>query len=87
MPVFVCDCYFLYDLFNVLICGFDGTIHLWPVRGRIMVLDLELHVQCGVHIIVDIHTIVSARVSYHGSHVNLGNTLLSGIRYGSCHDY
>ena len=49
---------FLYDLLDVLICGFDNAIHLRPVRGRIMVLDLELHAQCGDHIIVEIRTIV-----------------------------
>ena len=54
MPVLVDDCHFLYDLFDVLICGFDNAIHLWPVRGRIMVLDLELHAQCGDHSIVEI---------------------------------
>ena len=59
MPVFVCDYHFLYDLFDILICGFDNTVHLWPVRGRIMVLDLELHTQCGDHSFIEIRTIVS----------------------------
>ena len=58
MSVFVCDCHFLYDLFNVLIHGFDNTIHLRPIRGRIVILDLELFAQGGDHSIVQIHTIV-----------------------------
>ena len=58
MIVLVGYCHFLYDLFDVLICGFDNAVHLWPVRGRIMALDLELHIQCGDHIIVEICTIV-----------------------------
>ena len=59
MPVFVCDFHFLYDLFNVLIHDFDITIHLWPVTGRIVMLNLELLTQCSDHSVVDICTIVS----------------------------
>ena len=58
MPVLVDYCHFLYGLLDVLICGFDNTIQLWPIRRRNMVLDLELHAQCGDHSIVEIHTIV-----------------------------
>ena len=58
MPVFVCVCHFLYDLFNVLIRGFDSTIHLWPVRGRIVMLNLELLAQGGDHSIVQVCIIV-----------------------------
>ena len=58
MPVLVGYCHFLHDVFYVLICGFDITIHLWPVRRRIVVLDLELHAQCSDHSIFEIRTIV-----------------------------
>ena len=58
MPIFVCHCHFLYDLFNVLIRGFDNTIHLWPVWGRIMMLDLELLAQGDDHSIVQVCTII-----------------------------
>ena len=58
MPILVGYCNFLYDLFDVLICGFNIAIRLWLVRGRIMVLDLEFHAQCDDHGIVKICTIV-----------------------------
>ena len=58
MPVLICVCHFLHDLFNVLICSFDITIHLWPVRGRIVMLDIELLAQGGDHSIVQVHAIV-----------------------------
>ena len=58
MVVFVCDCHFLYDLFNVLIRSFDNTIHLRPVRGRIVMLDLELLAQDSDHSIAQVRTIV-----------------------------
>ena len=57
MPVFVCDYHFLYDLFNVLIRGFNNTIHLRPVRGRIVMLDLEFLAQGSDHSIIQICTI------------------------------
>ena len=59
MAVFVCDCHFLYDLFDILICGFDNTIYLRSVRRRIMVLYLELFTELGDHCVVEICTIVS----------------------------
>ena len=58
MLVFVFDCHFLYDLFNVLICGFDNTIHLRPVGGRIVMLNLELLAQGGDHSVIQVCTIV-----------------------------
>ena len=52
------DCHLLYDLFNVFICSFDNTFHLWLIRGRIMMLNLELLAHCGDHSVVKVRTIV-----------------------------
>ena len=57
MPVFVCDCHFRYDLFNILISSFDSPIHLQPVRRRVLMQNLELFTEFGDHYIVEICTI------------------------------
>ena len=58
MLVFVYECHFLYDLLNVFVSSFYNTIHLWPVRGRIVMLDLELFAQGGDLSVVQVRTIV-----------------------------
>ena len=58
MPVFVCHGHLLYDFLNILISSLHRAIHLRPVRGRIMMLDLELFSEFGDHCIVEICTIV-----------------------------
>ena len=92
MSVFVCDYHFLYDLFNVLIRGFDNTIHIWPIWGRIVMLDLELLAQGGDHSIFQVRTIVcndSLRDTVTTDEIlldELGNNILGNISDCSCHN-
>ena len=58
MLVFVCHCHLLYDFLNVLISSLHISIHLRPIWGRIMMLDLEFFTKFGDHCIVEICTIV-----------------------------
>ena len=58
MPVFVCDCHFLYDLFNVLISSLHSAIHLRPIRRRVMMLNLQLRAELDDHSVVKIGTII-----------------------------
>ena len=58
MPVFVSHNHLLYDILNILVGGFHCAIHLWSIRRRIMVLDLELHAELCGHSVVEIGTIV-----------------------------
>ena len=57
MPVLVGHCHFLYDLLDVFIIGFYNAIHLWSIRRRVMMLDLELHAELDDHSIIEIGTI------------------------------
>ena len=59
MPVFVRYCHLLYDLLDVLISSLYGAIHLWPVRGRVMVFNFELRAEFSNHLVVQISTIIS----------------------------
>ena len=59
MLVFVCHCHILYDFLDILVSSLHSAIHLRPVRGRIMMLDLKLFTEFGDHCIVEICTIVS----------------------------
>ena len=58
MSVFVGHNHFLYNLLNVLIGGFHCAIHIWSIRRRVMVLELELRVEFSDHSVVEVGTIV-----------------------------
>ena len=58
MPIFVCHCHLLHNLFDVLISCFNGPIHLRPVGRRVVMLYLELLAELSDHLVVDIGTTV-----------------------------
>src|ERR1043165_9635393 len=58
MPIFVSHCHLLYNLLNVLVGGFHCTVHLRPIRRRVMMLDLELRAEFGDHFVVEIGAII-----------------------------
>ena len=58
MPVFACHRYLLYDFPNILVSSLHNAIHLRLVRGRIMMLDLELFTESGDYCIVEICTTI-----------------------------
>ena len=58
MLIFVCHRHLLYDLFDIFISSFYNTIHLRPVRRKVMMLDLELHAELSDHNIIEISIII-----------------------------
>ena len=58
VPIFIRHCHLLYNLFNVLIGSFHCDIHLWSIRRRVVVLDLELYAEFSDHSFVEVGTIV-----------------------------
>ena len=79
MSVFVCHCHLLYNFIDVLVSSLHNTIHFRPVRGRIMVLDLELFTEFGDHRVVEIHAIVSD--NYLGDTVMTNQVMLDKPRH------
>src|SRR3954463_8049024 len=74
MPVFVSDDHFLDDLLNVLISSFDGAVHFWSVRRRVMMLNLEFLTQFFHHLVVQVRTIVSNDLA--GNTISANNVIL-----------
>ena len=58
MPVLVGYNHLLYNLINVFVGGFHRAIHLWSIRRRVVVLDLELLAEFSDHSVVEVGTIV-----------------------------
>jgi len=59
MPVFIRDHHFLYNFLDILISSLDCPIHLWTIKGRIMILNFKSFTQFGHHLIVQIGGIIS----------------------------
>ncbi|RHN45060.1 hypothetical protein MtrunA17_Chr7g0226171 [Medicago truncatula] len=58
MPIFVGSYHFLDNLLDVLLGCLYCTIHLRPIRRRIMMFDLEFFTKSLHHIVVQVGTIV-----------------------------
>ena len=56
VPVFVGYNHLLHNLLYVLIGGFHCAINLWSVWRRVVVFDLELHVEFSDHSVVEVGT-------------------------------
>src|SRR3954462_7445134 len=59
MPISVGHYHLLHNLLNVLVGCFDSAIHLWTVRRRIMMLDLEGLTKLLHHLVIEIRSIIS----------------------------
>src|ERR1044072_6943100 len=58
MPILVSHYHLLYNLLNVLVGGFHCAIHLWPIRRRVVMLNLELRTEFGDHFVVEIIAVI-----------------------------
>ena len=59
MPILVRNDHLLHNLLYVLICRLNSTVHLRAVRGRIVMLNVEVLAQLLHHFVVEIRTIIS----------------------------
>src|SRR3954468_9069351 len=59
MPITVSHYHLLHNLLNVLVGRFNNIIHLWTIRRRIVVLDLEGLTKLLHQLIIEIRSIVS----------------------------
>src|SRR3954468_12044636 len=50
--------HFLHNLLNVFVGGLHSAIHLWSIRRRIVMFDIELCTELSDHLIVQIGTII-----------------------------
>jgi hypothetical protein len=59
MPISIRNDHLLHNLLYVLICCLNNTVHLRAVRGRIVMLNVEVMAQLLHHFVVEIRTIIS----------------------------
>ena len=59
MPIFIGYHHLLNYFLYVFISRFNRSIHLWPIGGRIMMLNLEFFAQFRHHLIVQISGIIN----------------------------
>ena len=59
MPILVRYDHLLHNLLNILVCRLYNTIHLWSVRGRIVMFNLKIFAKLFHHLVIEIRTIVS----------------------------
>src|SRR3954469_2394242 len=59
MPVLIRDNHLLHNLLNILICCFNSSIHLWPIRQRVVMFNLEAFTQFSHHAIIQIRAIIT----------------------------
>src|SRR3954471_20474886 len=59
MPISVGHHHLLHNLLNVLVGRFNSAIHLWMIRRRIVMLDLEGLTKLLYHLVIEIRSIIS----------------------------
>src|SRR3954463_11378502 len=59
MPILVSYSHLLHNLLNIFVGGLHSAIHLWSIRRRIVMFDIELCTELSDHLIVQIGTIIS----------------------------
>ena len=59
MPISVRNDHLLHNLLYVLICCLNSTVHLRTIRGRIVMLNVEVLAQLLHHFVIEIGTIIS----------------------------
>src|SRR3954469_21839499 len=59
MPISVGHYHLLHNLLNVLVGRFNNAIHLWTIRRRIVVFDLEGLTKFLHHLVIEIRSIIS----------------------------
>src|SRR3954471_10224843 len=59
MPISVGHYHLLYNLLNVLVSRFDSAIHLWMIRRRVVMLDLEGLTKLLHQLVIEIRSIIS----------------------------
>src|SRR3954471_10350559 len=59
MPISVGHYHLLYNLLNVLVSRFNIAIHLWTIRRRIVMLDLEGLTKLLHQLVIKIRSIIS----------------------------
>src|SRR3954463_8621655 len=59
MPISVSHYHLLHNLLNVLVGRFNSAIHLWTIRRRIVMLDLEGLTKLFHQLVIKIRSIIS----------------------------
>src|SRR4051812_40538438 len=59
MPISVGHYHLLHNLLNVFVGRFNSAIHLWTIRRRVVVFDLEGLTKLLHHLVIEIRSIIS----------------------------